>query len=205
MSVDIAKLDLPTPPLPKKQKLGGYEFYRSIGSPKWVVAPMVDQSELVSLPAMDRSFANKAIPCAMLMRDKAWRMLSRSPLPSSLAGPSTTITPPDSSNSFVRHPGGAHLCYTPMIHARVFVESKSEGKGGDSQFNLSSGEEGSPRTVAGIEGGDRPLFVQVGCSGFMDLFERLIRSWQFCANDPDVLLAAAKKVEHRCDAVDINL
>lgn len=27
---------------------------------------------------------------------------------------------------------------------------------------------------------------------------------QFCANDPDVLLEAAKRVQHRCDAVDIN-
>lgn len=40
----------PAPGKPKHEKLGGYDFYRSIGSPKFVVAPMVDQSELVRRP-----------------------------------------------------------------------------------------------------------------------------------------------------------
>lgn len=33
-----------------KEKLFGRKFYESIGSPKYVVAPMVDRSEFVSLP-----------------------------------------------------------------------------------------------------------------------------------------------------------
>lgn len=49
----------------------------------------------------------------------------------------------------------------------------------EQNFNISKGEEGGPS--------DRPLFVQ------------------FCANDPQYLLTAAKVVEPHCDAVDINL
>jgi len=99
-------------------KLHGYEFWRSIGSPTKIIAPMVDQSELT------------------------FRMLTR------------------------QH--GADLCYTPMFNSKVFVQTKSTGD-----------------FVTVPE--DRPLFVQ------------------FCGNDPDTLLAAAKMVEDQCDAIDINL
>jgi len=38
----------PTPSGPTKRKLTGWELYRDVmGSPRYIVAPMVDQSELV--------------------------------------------------------------------------------------------------------------------------------------------------------------
>lgn len=105
-------------------KLKGRDLFRSIGSPKKIVAPMVDQSEL------------------------AWRKLCR------------------------RH--GAELCYTPMFHAKLFGTNPSY------RAQNWSEEDGNPVT-------DRPLIVQ------------------FCANDPEELLTAAKHVVGKCDAVDLNL
>lgn len=96
-----------------------WAHFRKLGSPRFHVAPMVDQSEL------------------------PFRMLCR------------------------RY--GAEAAYTPMLHARLFVEEPKYR----SEFTT------CPE--------DRPLFVQ------------------FCANDPDMLLAAAQLVAPVCDYVDINL
>lgn len=130
----------------KRVKLTGRAFYESIGSPKVIVAPMVDRSEY------------------------AWRKLTRSFLPSQ-------------SNPV--------LAYTPMFHSRLFVEQASTR---DQFFQptragLKHALPGASETpwLDGNPSTDRPLFVQ------------------FCANDPDILLKAAKFVEPYCDAVDLNL
>ncbi|KAL4977016.1 hypothetical protein BDW66DRAFT_159247 [Aspergillus desertorum] len=129
-----------------RKKLHGREFYESIGSPKYIVAPMVDRSEF------------------------AWRMLTRS-----------FMTPEESKSV---------LGYSPMYHARLFEEhagyrakafhptrawAEAKSKGDDSPYL-----DGNPAI-------DRPLFVQ------------------FCANDPDDFLNAARHVAPYCDAVDLNL
>ncbi|OAA58549.1 dihydrouridine synthase family [Niveomyces insectorum RCEF 264] len=143
-------------------KLHGRAFYESIGSPKYIVAPMVDQSEF------------------------AWRMLVRSFLPA------------EQRQSI--------LAYSPMLHARLFVDSPryrtshfepttggDGGDGGNRRGENSDADPPDPDTTGlrpfldGNPALDRPLFVQ------------------FCANDPDALLAAARRVAPYCDAIDLNL
>jgi tRNA-dihydrouridine synthase 1 len=144
-ATDILNLDaFPPTGTPKYEKLASWEFYRSIGSPKNVVAPMVDQSEL------------------------AWRILSR------------------------RH--GADVVYTPMINSRRFTQSTSQPRGHyhDVDFWIAKDkdlqEEGSSTIPStGHQDTDNPVIVQ------------------FCANDPDLLLQAARVVERYCNAVDLNL
>ncbi|KAH9869883.1 hypothetical protein J1614_006804 [Plenodomus biglobosus] len=137
----------------KRRKLHGRAFYESIGSPKLVLAPMVEQSEF------------------------AWRLLSRS------------FLPPSQQQNL--------LAYTPMFHSKMFGK---ESKYRDSHFqplkstipspsdsyHLSTLDD-SQKHLDGNPEFDRPLTVQ------------------FCSNDPDDLLAAAKHVAPFCDAVDLNL
>lgn len=87
------------------------------------------------------------------------------------------------------------LAYTPMIHSRMFTETP---KFRDHNFQPTrSGLATHPKNdlekppadlyLDGHPKYDRPLFVQ------------------FCANEPDALLEAARYVEPFCDAIDLNL
>lgn len=108
---------------------------------------------------------------------QAWRMLSRS------------FMTADTSRDL--------LAYTPMFHARMFTDTP---KYRESHFQPLRNPIPSPpdayhasqynqadQYLDGNSTLDRPLFVQ------------------FCANDPDDLLAAARHVQPFCDAVDLNL
>jgi len=83
---------------------------------------------------------------------QAWRLLSR------------------------RHSPPNTLCYTPMLHSRLFATSP-----------IYRTQSFQPPHLDGNVAHDRPVFVQ------------------FCSNDPKDLLAAAKECQDHCDAVDLNL
>eukprot|EP01083_Nonionella_stella_P001909 5502_1 len=97
----------------------GYEFYKKIGSPKFICAPMVEQSEL------------------------PFRLLCRS--------------------------YNIPLCYSPMINSKHYLEHPKYAE-----------------VVFQTCPDDRPLIAQ------------------FCGNDPDLILSAAKRIEHLVDAIDLN-
>jgi tRNA-dihydrouridine synthase 1 len=84
------------------------------------------------------------------------------------------------------------LAYTPMLHARLFAETPKFRSNHFQPLRLpleshSPPPSPSPFFLDGNPKIDRPLFVQ------------------FCANDPEELLEAARYVAPYCDAVDLNL
>jgi tRNA-dihydrouridine synthase 1 len=88
------------------------------------------------------------------------------------------------------------LAYTPMLHARLFAEDSKYRqhsfqpiKSAVQATTATSHDEGKEPQLYldGNPAFDRPLIVQ------------------FCANDAEVLLEAAKHVSPFCDAVDLNL
>lgn len=79
------------------------------------------------------------------------------------------------------------LAYSPMYHARLFHEQKNVRDHHFQPVRSAAGRGGESLYLDGNPTMDRPLFVQ------------------FCANDPDDFLGAARHVEQYCDAVDLNL
>jgi tRNA-dihydrouridine synthase 1 len=82
------------------------------------------------------------------------------------------------------------LAYTPMLHARMFTETAKFRDAHFQPLRTSLTSSSSSNQAPYLDGNptlDRPLFVQ------------------FCANNPDEFLQAAKYVSPFCDAVDLNL
>ncbi|KAF1998338.1 FMN-linked oxidoreductase [Amniculicola lignicola CBS 123094] len=152
ISEDVNGEEFPVPP-GKRVKLHGRAFYESIGSPRVVLAPMVEQSEF------------------------AWRLLTRSFLP-------------DEKKKEL-------LAYTPMFHSRMFHETP---KYRDSHFQPR--KEGIPA----LDGDDKrvPLTEEEWHLDGHPAIDRPL-TVQFCSNNPDDFLTAARQVAPYCDAVDLNL
>lgn len=102
--------------------------------------------------------------------EQAWRALSRQPIPPaylsslhpspSTSSPSTpfpSTSSPSPSSSREYPIGGAHLTYTPMIHARLLVEREvGQGKMDNEVFDRVQGE--FERLAKGVgEGGGEGL------------------------------------------------
>ncbi|KAG8903293.1 hypothetical protein FRB99_003478 [Tulasnella sp. 403] len=116
------------------RKFTGWELYRDVmKSPRRIVAPMVDQSEL------------------------AWRILSRR------YGAEVRLSILQYHPTDVMIIVAMKLVYTPMINARVFADVKQKATYRQAAFNTIHGEEGGPRDrplFVQLAGNDPDLLLQ---------------------------------------------
>ncbi|GKT80944.1 dihydrouridine synthase [Colletotrichum tofieldiae] len=118
-----------------KPKLHGRAFYESIGSPKYILAPMVDQSEFKSGLEQSANVSDDGL--------QAWRMLSRS------------FIPPSEQKNLV--------AYTPMFHARLYKDTENYRQCHFQAVRPSDSNDPNSTPQAWLDGNpsiDRPLFVQ---------------------------------------------
>lgn len=116
-------------------KLHGRAFYESIGSPKYIVAPMVDQSEF------------------------AWRMLTRSFLPEEERGNVLAYSPMLHARLFADTPKYRDSHFQPTTASMLASDTRCSS---NKKANSSAGTSSSPDApyLDGNPAFDRPLFVQ---------------------------------------------
>lgn len=154
----MTALQTDTPVAPTEQQTGVETF-----------DPKEQQHIIENVRHIEKANSKEDVPHA----DAAWEWFTKT-----LGAPRLWVAPMVDQSELAfrmlckRH--GAEAAYTPMLHARLFNETKAYR------------EEHFTTTFDHPEE-DRPLLAQ------------------FCANDPDTLLAAAKHVEPFVDGIDINL
>lgn len=149
--------------------------------PKYEVSPLISNNSLVNHSGDDRIKKSTGIPRDWLVQllQKYNSSTDSHDADDILRNKALVVAPMvDQSDLPFRvlcRKYGANLCYTPMIHARMFVNNE---QGYRNKF-WKKVEEHSDHQ-------DRPLIVQ------------------FAGGDPSILAKAAKIVQGRCDAIDLN-
>ncbi|KAJ5038445.1 uncharacterized protein L3040_007305 [Drepanopeziza brunnea f. sp. 'multigermtubi'] len=138
----------------KTKKLHGRAFYESIGSPKFVLAPMVDQSEF------------------------AWRMLSRSFIPGDRQRDLLAYTPMLHARLFCETPKFRDAHFQPL---RTSLVSCGGGDGADEGEQQQEEVEGKEKkTFLDGNPADRPLFVQFCANNPDELLKAATYVAPFC-------------------------
>ncbi|KAN0059733.1 tRNA dihydrouridine synthase [Thecaphora frezii] len=175
---------------PLHPKLASWDFYRAIGSPHRVVAPMVDQSEL-AWRILSRRYGSDLVYTPMINAKLFVDAANADATPPAGKRPKKNKYQETNFNRQCNEEG-AHAFDLPLLerHAKADAADAADAAiAADAAPSTSASETAAaadaPTTTTTTT--DRPLLVQ------------------FCANDSQVLLKAAEVVQDRCDGVDLNL